>query len=223
MPGSDPAGPLARRVETIGVRRLLLLVVALVLGAGSLVPAQGAVYAGESLIAAAAVLIRGTDGHQYMVEVQVARHELDGVQVDHVLRVRLAVCNENGCFGPWYPLEANPADIVFTPEGASVRGVFAGSPFSVQWKARRAKKDLDPTTASPDADTRDGTTTVTAHKDIRSAPAVVHLPGLACKTASSTMVNQVGVVVTQDESSDAEPRKLPAGFFPGKRSKPRCF
>lgn len=205
------------------MRRLLLLLVALVTCASALVPAQAAAYAGESLVAAAGVRVRGTDGVMYQVEVQVSRHDLQGVQSEHVLRFRLATCGEPGCFGSWYPLEVDPADVVFTADTASVRGVFAGSAFDVSWKARRAKKDFSPTTASPGADDDGGGVVVTAHKDIRSAPAVVRLPGLACKTAASTMANQVGVVVTQDEAGDPPPSRLPAGFFKTAKRTPRCF
>ncbi|HVF21265.1 MAG TPA: hypothetical protein VNA14_13645 [Mycobacteriales bacterium] len=205
------------------MRRLLLLLTALAACAGLLVPAQAAVYAGETLVAAAAVRIRGTDGNLYQVEVQVRRHDLQGQKVDHTLRFRLAVCGDPGCFGPWYPLEVDPADVVFTDKAASVRSVFAGSPFEVQWTARRAKKDFAPTAPAPDAGVDDGNVVASAHKDIRSAPAVVRLPGLACKTAASTMTNETGVVITQDEAAETPPRKLPSGFFPTPKRKPRCF
>ena len=205
------------------MRRLLLPLALAAACAGVLVPADAAVYAGESLVAAAGVRVRGTDGVLYQVEVQVAQHETPGGPPEHLLRVRLATCDDSGCTGPWYPVEVQASDVVFTADGASVRGVFAGSPFDVQWKARRAKKDLDPLTASPAADVTDGNLYVSAHKDIRSAPAVVHLPGLFCKTAASTMSNQVGAVVTRDAAGDPQPPKLPSGFFPTARRKPRCF
>ena len=180
-------------------------------------------YAGESLAAAAGVRVRGTDGVLYQVEVQVAQHEVPGGAPEHLLRVRLATCDDSGCTGPWYPLEVKASDVEFTAETASVRGVFAGSPFDVKWQARRAKKDLDPLTASPAADVTDGDLFVSVHKDIRSAPAVVHLPGLFCKTAASTMSNQLGAVVTRDDAAESAPAKLPSGFFPSSRRKPRCF
>ena len=205
------------------MRRLLLLLVLLASCAGLLVPAQAAVYAGESLVAAAAVRVRGTDGVLYQVEVQVAQHEVPNGAPEHLLRARLAICNENGCFGSWYPLEVKASDVQFTAETASVRGVFAGSPFDVQWKARRAKKELDPLTSTPDAEIEEGNLFVSAHKDVRSAPAVVHLPGLFCKTAASTMSNQYGAVVTRDQAGEQQPAKLPSGFFPTSRRKPRCF
>lgn len=205
------------------VRRLSLLLAAACFAVPSLVPAQAAVYAGESLIAAAAAMVRGTDGNLYQVEVHVARHDLRGAKVDHTLRFRLAICDDPGCFGSWYPLKVDPAGIVFTAGTASVRGVFAGAPFTVQWTARRPRKDLDPATAKPAAGEDNGVVAATAHKDTRSAPAVIRLVGLACKSAASTMTNQVGVVVTQEEVAEAPPSRLPSGFFPTTNRKPRCF
>ncbi len=206
------------------MRRLALILAALICAAGSLVPAEAAVYGGESLVAAAGVRVRGTDEVLYQVEVQVARHDLQGAKVDYVLRFRLATCGEAGCDGPWYPLPVDPKDVVFTDDTASVRGTFGSSAFVVQWKARRAKKGLDPMTASPAADNDSGTVVASVHRDVRSAPAVVHLPGgLSCKTAASTIANQVGVVVTQDEDSEAVPSQLPKGFWKTATRKPKCF
>lgn len=191
--------------------------------AGTLVPARAAVYAGESLVAAAAVRVRGTDGEMYQVEVQVARHDLRGAKVDHVLRFRLAVCETEGCFGPWYPIPVKAADVVFTADTAFVRGVFAGSPFTVEWKARRAKKELNPMAPAPAVDNAGGAVVVTTHRDVRSAPALIRLPGLPCKTPTSTIANQVGAIATVEDESEPPPSRLPAGFFRTAKRTPRCF
>lgn len=206
--------------------RRRLLVLALLAGLTTLVPPARAadVYAGESQVAHAGFRVRGTDGVLYQVEIQVAQHSTATAQVDHVLRFRLATCNEHGCFGPWYAGSVDPADVSFKPEGATLRATFAGTSFDVVWKARRAKKELDPTSPAPGGGIEDGAVVVTAHRDTRSAPAVIRFLTLACKTAASAVVNQTGVIVTQgDEDEETQPEALPKGFHPTARRKPRCF
>ncbi|HVE62839.1 MAG TPA: hypothetical protein VNB94_03420 [Mycobacteriales bacterium] len=204
-------------------RRLVVAAAALAV-AGLVSPAGAAAYAGESLVAQAAVRVRGTDGEQYQVEVQVARHDLEGAKVDHVLRIRLATCGEHGCFGPFYAADVSPSAVTFTDNTAAVKATFAGAQFDVTWQARRAKKAFDPTKSEPKADQGSGAVVVTAHRDVRSAPAVVRFVGLVCKTPSSSITNQVGAVVTQDDRDEQDaPAKLPKGFFKTATRKPRCF
>ncbi|HVE98738.1 MAG TPA: hypothetical protein VNA12_06115 [Mycobacteriales bacterium] len=205
------------------MRRLLVVALAAVL-VPLIPPAKAAVYAGESQIAHAAARVRGTDGELYQLEVQMWLHDVSYARKDDGLRVRLAKCNEDGCFGPWYAVPVEPADVSFQPEGASLRATFAGVRFDVRWTARRAKKELDPTKPAPTAGLEDGAVVVAAHRDTRSAPAVIRFLSLACKTAASAIVNQTGVIVTAgDEDKPNQPADLPKGFYPTARRKPRCF
>lgn len=206
--------------------RRAVLALALVAGPATLVPTARAadVYAGESQVAHAGFRVRGTDGVLYQVEVQVAKHALADVRVDHVLRFRLATCGEHGCSGPWYSADVAPGQVSFTPEGVTLRATFARTVFDVTWKARRPKRELDPTKPAPDAGMESGAVVVTAHRDTRSSPAVIRFAGLSCPTAASSIVNQTGVVVTQgDQDEQRHPDRLPKGFYPTARRKPRCF
>jgi len=206
------------------MRRRLVTLVAATAIAGFVMPAGAATYVGESLVAQAAVRVRGTDGVLYQVEVQVSRHDLEGTKVDHVLRVRLATCNEDGCFGPFYATDVDPTAITFADDSAALKATFAGAAFDVTWQARRAKKEFDPAKSDPKTSQENDSVVVTLHRDIRSAPAVVRFVGLTCKTASSSITNQVGSVTTEDDrdAQDA-PAKLPKGFFKTPTRNPRCF
>ncbi len=206
------------------MRRSLVTAVAATVIAGFVVPAGAASYVGESLVAQAAVRVRGTDGELYQVEVQVSRHDLEGVKVDHVLRIRLATCGENGCFGPFYATDVSPSAVTFTDDTAAVKATFAGATFDVSWQARRTKKEFDPAKSDPKATQDSGAAVATVHRDIRSAPAVVRFVGLVCKTASSSITNQVGLVMTTDDRDEQDaPASLPKGFFKTATRKPRCF
>jgi hypothetical protein len=202
-------------------RRLLLAATAaLAVGVGVL-PVDAYPFVGESVVASAATRVRGSDAKMFQLEVVVAAHRL-GPQTTHELRVRLLDnCGEHGCSGPpAYSIPLDRAKIDVTADGASVTTTFAGQPLVVTWKPRTKVKPFTP--GAPETDTRTGATVLVGKQD-RSAPAVIRIGSLTCKSPTAAMRTYTGVTVREPANTDSPPSKLPKGFFPTARSKPRCF
>jgi hypothetical protein len=201
--------------------RRLVLVPAIVAGcAFGMLPAPAAPYVGESSVASAASIIRGTDGVLYQIQVIVAQHDAAGLQSDYELRIGIGTCGEGGCFGPTYAVPVAAKDVKFTGMTASVTTKFGGAPVTVTWKARKAK--AEPGLPDPAAGDDNGTVAATVYRQDRSAPAVVTVAGLRCGTRTSHLTNQTGARITIDDGTSSPPSKLPKGFFKTSRRVPRC-
>ena len=202
------------------VMRRLLLAAALVVGcAFGLVPAQANPYVGETSLANASMIIRGTDGNMWQLEVIVAQHDLAGAKKDVELSLRIGgPCHEGGCPGSTFSVPVNGAVVKFTPKSASVSFKYGGAPIQVSWTARKGYDQGDP---EPELEEGNGGAQATIFRQDRSAPAVMTVAGLRCSTRTAHLFNQTGARVSTSAASEG-PSKLPAGFFRKGARKPRC-
>ena len=203
--------------------RRLALVAALVAACAFGLPAQAAPtpYAGESSLAAASMLIRGTDSEIWQFEVMVAQHDLEGAKSDYELRIRVAYCDEKGCNGPTYTVPVEAKSVRFTGNTAWLSTTFADATVLVTWTARKGR--AEPGVPEPDVEKDGGSVEATTHRQDRSAPALLIVGAARCRTLTSHLANQTGARLTVTSSdSTGEPAHLPSGFFRKGKRLPRC-